>query len=486
MTVEDAVARGRLERRGVCRNLRRIAVNLDRLTDLFPRWIAILALGLVPAAFAAYGHLVLSATNSGNEGPLEMTALSLAEMPQTVIRLLKGRDLDPRHVANSDRFPDAAGWTVAPGGADALAAEGHLLLSRYSGDEDRHVVELVDLATQRTLHVWRPDTDALFAGLPPQEDLTRIGQWGAFSRWNLRYFEAVHPFLMDNGDLVIKDHGTPLARIDACGDLVWRQPADMFKHSTNRDAEGRLWVPSVIEPHDPAYGPKFSEDALTLVDPADGRIIEQVSTVPLLDAAGYYPQMFGAGAARNDPVHMNDIEPVLDDGPFWRKGDLFLSMRNLSLVALYRPSEGRIVWSRQGPWMAQHDVDLLDDHRIMVFSNNAYNAGHGDYVRGANEVLVYDFATDEVSSPWRDALAALQVHTRSEGLADVTPAGNLIVEDENDGRLLVLDPQGRLLASYLNRAGDGSIFTMGWSRVVDDALARSALDAIAAGGTCGP
>ncbi|MFN6952289.1 MAG: arylsulfotransferase family protein [Albidovulum sp.] len=451
---------------------------------MIPRWMTLLGIGLAPAAFAIYGHLLLGAVRSGGEGQVATAVLALAEAPKTTVDLLKGRDLDPRHVAHPERFTDPAGWTVAPGGATELAAEGYLLLSRYSGDEDRAVVELVDLSGPRTLHVWRPSAETVFAGLPAQASLTRISQWGPFSRWNQRYFEMVHPFLMENGDLVIKDHGTPLVRIDLCGALVWRQAEDMFKHSTNRDAEGMFWVSSVIEPHDPAFGPQFAEDALVRIDPADGRVLERISTVPLLDEAGYFPQMFGAGAARNDPIHMNDIQPVLADGPFWQKGDLFLSMRNLSLVALYRPSEGRLVWSRQGPWMAQHDVDLLDDHRIAVFSNNAYDAGYGDYVRGANEVFVYDFATGEVSSPWRAALQALHVNPRSDGLFDFTAAGNLVIEDENNGRILILGPDGRLLASYLNRARDGSIFTMGWSRVVERSVAESAIAAVAARGDC--
>ena len=37
----------------------------------------------------------------------------------------------------------------------------------------------------------------------------------------------------------------------------------------------------------------------------------------------------------------------------------------MSLIALYRPSTGRILWTRAGPWSAQHDVSILDDHRIM-------------------------------------------------------------------------------------------------------------------------
>ena len=27
----------------------------------------------------------------------------------------------------------------------------------------------------------------------------------------------------------------------------------------------------------------------------------------------------------NDPIHLNDIEPVLIDGPFWKKDDVFLN-----------------------------------------------------------------------------------------------------------------------------------------------------------------
>lgn len=449
-----------------------------------PLWLLIAVLLLFPAGLAIYGHVLADQLRGREETALGAAALALAEVPDTAKALIRGRDLDPRHVPHADRLDGPAGWTVEGGGA-GLPDEGFLLLSRFSGDEDRHLVELVDLSDMTTAHVWRPDAARLFAGLPAQASLTRISQWGPFSRWNREYFEAVHPLLFANGDLVIKDHGTPLFRIDACAAPLWRQDADMFKHSTNLDAEGHLWVPSVIEPHDPAYGALFAADALTEVDPADGRILSQVSLLPVLEAAGYFPQMFGLGAARNDPMHMNDIEPVLKDGPYWKKGDLFLSIRHLSMIALYRPSEARILWAKQGPWMAQHDVDVIDDHRISVFSNNAYDTGHGAFVHGANEVLVYDFASGEVTSPLREPLAGLGVKGISEGLTDLTAAGNRIVEEENSGRLLIFAPDGRLLASYLNRAGDGNVFTLGWSRVVNRTLGEAALAAIAARGGCG-
>jgi hypothetical protein len=79
----------------------------------------------------------------------------------------------------------------------------------------------------------------------------------------------------------------------------------------------------------------------------------------------------------DDPTHLNDIQPVLADGPYWKKGDLFVSLRNISSIMLYRPSTDQIVWMKRGPWLSQHDVDILDDHRISVYDNNVQDRGAG-------------------------------------------------------------------------------------------------------------
>ena len=73
----------------------------------------------------------------------------------------------------------------------------------------------------------------------------------------------------------------------------------------------------------------------------------------------------------NDPIHLNDIQPVNFDGEFWKKGDVFLSLRHQSMVLLYRPSTNEIIWKGTGPFFHQHDVDILDNHRISIFNNNS-------------------------------------------------------------------------------------------------------------------
>jgi hypothetical protein len=83
--------------------------------------------------------------------------------------------------------------------------------------------------------------------------------------------------------------------------------------------------------------------------------------------------VFGQDFYSDDPLHLNDLEPALTDGPCRRRGDLFLSLRNVAAVILYRLSENRVVWLRQGPWANKLDVASVDDRHISVFNNNRMN-----------------------------------------------------------------------------------------------------------------
>jgi hypothetical protein len=146
---------------------------------------------------------------------------------------------------------------------------------------------------------------------------------------------------------------------------------------------------------------------------------------------------------------------------------------------LVRPSTRKILWYRIGPWMAQHDVDILDDHRISVFDNAAYDRGAGSYIDGNNQVMIYDFATDTVTSPWKAAMEKMDMLTASEGLVDFTLSGHLVMEESNSGRIVILDRAGGLVGEYYNRTEDGRRFKMAWSRYVPKAQGDAALTALA-------
>jgi len=439
-------------------------------------WVVLILALLAVLGAVGFGWLALTYGRQPHpKGALADATIAVAEIPDTIKALIK--DEDSREANRWQRFGSRSGWTMEKD-APSLAADGYILVSRFSGDEDRSVVELVDLADFQVKYRWLPDVNQIIAGVPHVSNITR------FERWSTRMFNFVHPLLLANGDLIVKDHQSPLARVDNCGQMIWHQYADLVHHSTNTDAEGNLWVPTLIDPGNPDYAPQFFQDGITEFSPDDGHVMFTRSLPDLMVKEGYEAMLFGSGAYRDDALHLNDIEVAQSSGPFWQKGDLFLSLRHMSMVILYRPSTDRIIWQKQGPWLAQHDVDIIDDHTIAVFNNNAYDHGFGWYVKGHSDVTFYDFATGKTSTPFARALAEQDLKSLTEGLFDLTTEGNAMVEEQNSGRIVLLGKDGRFLGDYINRARNGKVYDLGWSRYVPRAEGDAALAAIAARPVC--
>ena len=80
-------------------------------------------------------------------------ALFLAEIPSNLKDIVRGQSEDLR-VEN--RFPNVSGFQGKP-----LEEETYLLLSKYDGDTESSVVELVDLRSFEVKKTWRPDIDQI-------------------------------------------------------------------------------------------------------------------------------------------------------------------------------------------------------------------------------------------------------------------------------------------------------------------------------------
>lgn len=439
-------------------------------------WVVLLVAVLAWAGMIGFGTMVLD-TERGEDrfGAAGRGALALAEVPDNLRQLLKERDaLVAKRWDRFDGLP--GGLSLAPG---AAPLPGYLLLSRFDGDARRNIVELMSMADGKVLHTWRPSPADLL------KDAPRTSLIATFTNWDNTRYRVIHPLLMPDGALIIKDHQSYPMRIDACSRLIWREDKILAHHSTEPDGDGGAWMPGLVEPSQiPGVEPAWREDSLLHID-GNGNVLSNESLPQLFIDKGREWALYNASHREIDPLHLNDVEPVLQDGPYWKKGDLFLSMRHTSEIMLYRPSTHEIVWSKQGPWLAQHDVDMIDDHRIAVFDNHTYDRGLGARVDGANRVVVYDFRTGEVSAPWDKALADLRVQTLTEGLFTILPTGDLMVEEQNGGRILVLAPDGTTRATYINRAADGRVYQLAWSRWIDPALGAQALAALAKTGTCG-
>ena len=256
--------------------------------------------------------------------------------------------------------------------------------------------------------------------------------------------------------------------MDACSNAVWEERL-WAHHSFERDADGHFWSPwRVIPPTVPHVHPEFREHGLIRFSSA-GEVLSRISLWPALMRAGHSHLLYSNSLNLSEnPWHMNDVEPVLQDGPFWRRGDLFVNFRNNSVVFLYRPATDEVLWLQAGPWLHQHDVDVVSDSEISVFSNNTFiDQEDNTRVLGANEVYVYDFATGETRSPWREAMRRHDVRSSRAGGATVFGDGSVMLEESNYGRVLMLSPDGERVWSYVNRASDGTLHWIPASRWLD-------------------
>ena len=302
------------------------------------------------------------------------------------------------------------------------------------------VVEIIDLNRRKSVHSWKPFLD------------------DRLQRFNV----------LPDGSLLAGASGKSTFRMDACSNIMWEQRLRAH-HSYERGVDGNFWsawsIPNTTIPH--TY-PDFEEDGVIRFSPA-GEVLSRIALSGALMRAGHRHLLYGvAERSHGRPFHMNDVEPVLQDGPFWRRGDLFVSLRNSSVVLLYRPATDEVLWLQAGPWLHQHDVDVLSDSEISVYSNNTFVDENGDErVWGANEVHVHDFATGETRSPWREAMRRHDVRTVTRGGVTVFGDGSVILEESVSGRVLMLSPAGERVWSYVNRASDGVVYQIQASRWLD-------------------
>ena len=411
--------------------------------------LRIVAILLALAALAALGFGAFmkdgAERSTPRGGALGRAAFGIGSTPVNLYHRFFGDHGPPIADKRTEeqRFHGKSGLTFARSSSPS-PAPGYLVVARYfphlhrsdTGDAPV-VVEIIDLNQRKVVHSWQPVLDD-----------------------RLRRFNV-----LPDGSLLAGGWRVTF-RMDACSNVVWEQRLRTH-HSYERGVDGYFWSPEYVRPNTiPHMNPNSVEDGLVRFSPA-GEVLSRVSLSGALMRAGHRHLVYGTKTGYT-MLEMNDVEPVLHDGPFWRRGDLFVSLRAVSVVLLYRPAADEVLWLQAGPWQLQHDVDVVSDSEISVYGNNTFVDEDGDdRVWGANEVHVHDFATGETRSPWREAMRRHDVRTRRRGGATLFGDGGVMLEEADQGRVLMLSPDGEEVWSYVNRASDGMVYQILASRWLD-------------------
>ncbi len=359
---------------------------------------------------------------------------------------------------------------------------GYLLFSGMDPAANKVVIKLIRIADGVAMASWQPDWSLINEQAVDRKHAPK----GSMN--NLRAF---HPVLLADGDIIFNTQAS-LVRQSKCSEKpVWVLD-ETFHHSNELDESGTgVWVPSVANdgfPDNPWLREKIRDDALAHVS-LDGRLLERRSLVRILRENGLEAKLLATSGLSilEDPIHLNQIKVATQDTRYWHRGDLLISARHLSMLFLYRPSTNKILWRKTGPWMNQHSVDFVDDHRISVLNNNVVGGPALDIKEGmhlfvkpadANQVMVYDFDTKLVSQPFAALLAEARPRSLTEGRARLLPDGGLFLEETNQGRHLRFT-KDRLLWSRVNDYDDQRIGLVSWSRYLTAEEARIPLQALA-------
>ena len=154
-----------------------------------------------------------------------------------------------------------------------------------------------------------------------------------------------------------------------------------------------------------------------------------------------------------DPFHLNSIFPAKIKKGFVEVGDLLLSLRHMSMLLVYRPSSGKIVWHQSGPWLNQHSAKFDDQGDIYVFDNNLidthYNRRREDYhIYGGNKVLrmsvenrkIYDFAPCSIDPTINTVTGGLVTITNQTMMISYKNIFTTVLCDLKTGQKVFLKP----------------------------------------------
>ncbi len=349
-----------------------------------------------------------------------------------------------------------------------------IVISRHDGDLGKSVVEIRDMNTFEIIHKYLPDIEKIYQNIDlTKEDFKNLKRDKGLNRFYMR-----HPAITSKGELIFQNE-SPLIKIDLNSKIIWVNDEDKYHHSINLDKKNNIYVPSYKYPFSKTINNMFAEfnineddiyfydDAINIID-QNGNIFYSKSVAELLIENNLKHRIFSQSIYHPDPIHLNDIEPVLEDGPYFKKNDLFLSIRNLSLVLLYRPETNKIIHVIEGSFFNQHDVDILDEKRISIYNNNVFLLTKDNKRRVKyNEIIIYNFETDTFSKKFDKTLNKYNVNTPISGLVDFLSDGSAMIEDRTNGRILYLDKEGNLLWEFYNLDSNKKVYDLFWARILD-------------------
>jgi hypothetical protein len=352
--------------------------------------------------------------------------------------------------------------------ANYITSRDYLLVSSWDKTLEQPLVKLVRISDGKVLHKWAPDIRKL------NEEYNSMTIYGIRNRQTKNSTGLAHPYLLNDGSLIFGNGG--IYKIDRNSNIIWSNLTSSH-HSIEPGPDGNFWICSYSSKGRNSEKYQIRDDAIAQISSEDGRVLFEKSVFDILMENGYDRGRFFINPQTTfessylDYIHLNDVQPVFEDSRYWKKGDLFISLRQQNMVFLYRPTTNKIIWSQNGPWLRQHDVDIIDSAHIGVFGNNVINARFptekDKFVDGHNNQYIYDFSRNICYTPYDELFKSSNIATLTGGLSRILPTGDIFIEETNNGRILY-GSSTKVKWSYVERIDNHKVSMLSWSRYITE------------------
>lgn len=349
---------------------------------------------------------------------------------------------------------------------------GGLLVSRIKSNGENEVL-LINLSSKYQKKIYNPKgviaVDSYSDKVSDSETYRESSLSSGSRIW--------HPHISSELKLVYTIPGNDLIAIDLKNNHeVWRVYG-AFHHSIEQDSDGNYWVCASVDSRPKSLktlgefgnGNLYQDNCIIKISQS-GKILLKISITKILIKNGLEHLLFGASNPdrNNDPIHLNQVSPILKDDGLLRKGQLLVSLRNLSTLLLVDPQNESIVWSKTGPWMNQHCVLPFSKSTISILDNHSF--GSGQYwlmPTWQTRIISHNIESGETQNIVDQIAPNTGLRIGIEGRALPFQKNGWIVEDSVFGTIFVLI-ENKIVFKWQNTYPGGEVGAVSWCRYVDE------------------
>ena len=393
---------------------------------------------------------------------LQKTAIFIAKVPVNIRKVISRESSNLLLAKQKQEFKDyKAGFNFR----NKKELDILFLLNYTNPSNNKHEINLIDLQTYKSIFEYKVDYE-LFTKIKSENNVinkTKITK-DNFALRSTFLTKDLNFISLTTGEIIVKFS-------PATSDIVWFNDEYNFHHTFYvNEIEKYIWAIGCSKNSklDKKYLSRdFCDDSVIKIDLDTGKIIEEISVTQIMIDEGIHNHLFVGriNLYADDPMHMNDVEEVVSNTNFTDKGNLLVSLGKQNMILLINPSTKKILWKLHDKLFHQHDVDVINDDEIALFNNNRIITNK-DQVYKNNEISVYNFKTNELSSPYDKILNENDVRTVNQGLFEITEYG-ILIEEQNFGRYIFFEKNGKVIFEYLNKSEDNSdVYQVHWSRLI--------------------